>query len=151
MSGPPCARQGERVCCLLVLNSVTSTLQLIRQLKPRDGGHDVCVFVCKCVLGSSWASRATWPNGEWRCSTRRHMLGPCAQRRCQPTGRCTYRPSAPSSLLIKLQSLSLPPCLEGGLGFSEGGDRSLRKKHVPLFFLKELDHVPPFFLREVLL
>jgi hypothetical protein len=57
----------------------------------------------------------------------------------------------PSSLLIKLQSLSLPPCLEGGLGFSEGGDRSLRKKHVPLFFLKELDHVPPFFLREVLL
>ena len=25
-------------------------------------------------------------------STRRHMLVPCAQRRCYPTGRCTYRP-----------------------------------------------------------
>jgi len=42
----------ESVCYLLVLNSVTSTLQWIRQLKPRDGVHDVCVFVCKCVLGS---------------------------------------------------------------------------------------------------
>jgi hypothetical protein len=38
----------ERVCCLLVLNSVTSTLQWIRQPEPRDM-HDVCVFVCKCV------------------------------------------------------------------------------------------------------
>jgi hypothetical protein len=42
----------KRVCCLLVLDSVTSTPQRIRQPKPRDIVHDVCVFVCKCVLGS---------------------------------------------------------------------------------------------------
>jgi hypothetical protein len=47
----------ERESCLLVLNSVTSTLQWIRQPKPRDVVHDVCVFVCKCVLGSSRASQ----------------------------------------------------------------------------------------------
>jgi hypothetical protein len=40
-------------------------------------------------------------------STRRHMLGPCAQRRCYPTGRRTYRPSVTSWLSIKLLSLSL--------------------------------------------
>ena len=45
------------MCCLLVLNSVTSTLQWIRKPRPRDGVHDVCVFVCKCVLGSSGASQ----------------------------------------------------------------------------------------------
>jgi hypothetical protein len=38
----------EIVCFLLVLNSVTSTPQWIRQLEPRDM-HYVCVFVCKCV------------------------------------------------------------------------------------------------------
>ena len=36
----------------LVLDSVTSKPQWIRQPKPRDVVHDVCVFVCKCVLGS---------------------------------------------------------------------------------------------------
>jgi hypothetical protein len=36
-------RPGERVCCLLVLNSVTSTPQWIRQPKPRDVVHDVSV------------------------------------------------------------------------------------------------------------
>jgi hypothetical protein len=41
------AQRDERVCCLLVLDSVTSTLQWIRRPKPRDGVHDVCVFVCK--------------------------------------------------------------------------------------------------------
>ena len=51
----PCPR--ERVCCLLALNSVTSTPQWIRQPKPRDGVYDVCVFVCKCVLRSSRASQ----------------------------------------------------------------------------------------------
>jgi hypothetical protein len=30
--------------------------------------------------------RTTWPTGEWRWS-------PSAQRRCDPTGRCAYRPS----------------------------------------------------------
>jgi hypothetical protein len=45
------------VCCLLVLDSVTSTPQWIRQPKPRDDVHDVCVFVCKCVIGSSRASQ----------------------------------------------------------------------------------------------
>jgi hypothetical protein len=49
--------QVECVCCLLVLDSVTSTPQWIRQPKPRDDVHDVCVFVCKCVLGSSRASQ----------------------------------------------------------------------------------------------
>jgi hypothetical protein len=33
------------VCCLLVLNSVTSTPQWIRQSDQRDM-HDVCVIVC---------------------------------------------------------------------------------------------------------
>jgi hypothetical protein len=32
------------VCCLLVLDSVTSTQQWIRQQKPRDFVHDVCVL-----------------------------------------------------------------------------------------------------------
>ncbi len=43
--------------CLLVLDSVTSAPQWIRQPKPRDGVHDVCVFVCKCVLGNSRAAQ----------------------------------------------------------------------------------------------
>ena len=47
----------ENVCCFLVLDSVTSALQRIRQPKPRDGVHDVCVFVCKCILGSPRASQ----------------------------------------------------------------------------------------------
>jgi hypothetical protein len=44
------------VCCLLVLDSVTSTPQWIHQPEPRDV-HDVCVLVCKCVLGSPGASQ----------------------------------------------------------------------------------------------
>jgi hypothetical protein len=48
--------QRELGRCLLVLNSVTST-QWIRQSKPCDDLHDVYVFVCKCVLGSSRASQ----------------------------------------------------------------------------------------------
>ena len=48
--------EGESVCCLLVLDSVTSTPQWIRQPKPRDV-HDVYVFVCKCVLSSPRASQ----------------------------------------------------------------------------------------------
>ena len=47
----------ERVCCLLVLDSVTSTPQWIRQPKPRGCVHDVCVFVCECVLGRSRVSQ----------------------------------------------------------------------------------------------
>jgi len=47
----------ERECCLKVLDSVTSTPQWIRQPKPRDCVHDVCVFVCKCVPGSPRASQ----------------------------------------------------------------------------------------------
>jgi hypothetical protein len=46
----------ERECCLLVLDSVTSTQQWTRQPRPRECVHDVCVFVCKCVLGSPRAS-----------------------------------------------------------------------------------------------
>ena len=48
--------QRESVCCLLVLDSVASTPQWIRQQKPRDVVHKVCVFVCECVLGSPRAS-----------------------------------------------------------------------------------------------
>jgi hypothetical protein len=40
----------ESVCCLLVLDTVTSTSQWIRQPKPRGC---VFVFVCKYVLGRS--------------------------------------------------------------------------------------------------
>ncbi len=55
------------MCCLLVLDSVTSIPQWIRQPKPRDHDvwirqpkprdvvHDVCVFVCECVLGNAKA------------------------------------------------------------------------------------------------
>ena len=39
----------ERESCLLVLNSVTSKPQWIRQPKPRDVVQDVCVFVCECA------------------------------------------------------------------------------------------------------
>jgi hypothetical protein len=39
----------ERVCCLLVLDSVTSTPQWLRQPKPRDVVHDVCVLVREYV------------------------------------------------------------------------------------------------------
>jgi hypothetical protein len=46
-----------RECCLLILDSVTSTPQWIRQQKPRDVVYDMCVFVCKCVLGSPRASQ----------------------------------------------------------------------------------------------
>ena len=52
----------ESVCCLLVLNSVTSTPQWICQPKPRDVVHDVCaclyVNVCSEILGlfSPWIS-----------------------------------------------------------------------------------------------
>jgi hypothetical protein len=51
-SGGVLAR-AERVCCLLVLNTVTSTPQGIRQPKPRGC---VFVFVCKYVLGRSRAT-----------------------------------------------------------------------------------------------
>ena len=34
------------MCCLLLLDSVTSTPQWIRQPKPRDVVYDVCMFVC---------------------------------------------------------------------------------------------------------
>jgi len=50
-------RHRVRVCCLLVLDSVTSTPQWIRQPEPRDVLHDVCVFVCKFVFGSPRASQ----------------------------------------------------------------------------------------------
>jgi hypothetical protein len=48
-----CARPVcDRECyLLLVLDSVTSTPQWIRQPEPRDVHHPcVCVFECKCVL-----------------------------------------------------------------------------------------------------
>jgi hypothetical protein len=51
---PAGKRESERVCCLLVLNTVTSTPQWIRQPKPRGC---VFVFVCKYVLGRSWATQ----------------------------------------------------------------------------------------------
>jgi hypothetical protein len=38
------------------LYTAVDTVQM-RQPKPRDGVHDVYVFVCKCVLGSSRASQ----------------------------------------------------------------------------------------------
>ena len=49
--------KNKSVCGLLVLDSVTSTPQGIRQPKSRDV-HDVCVFVRKCVLGSPRASQS---------------------------------------------------------------------------------------------
>ena len=39
----------ERLCCLLVLDSVTFTPQWIRQPKPFDVVHDMCVPVRECV------------------------------------------------------------------------------------------------------
>ena len=52
---PPCVLLLQRECCLLVLNTVTSTPQWIRQPKPRGC---VFVFVCKYELGRF---RATQP------------------------------------------------------------------------------------------
>jgi hypothetical protein len=49
--------KSERKCCLLILDSVTSTPQWIRQPKLHNVVHDVCVFVCKGVLGSPVASQ----------------------------------------------------------------------------------------------
>jgi hypothetical protein len=48
---------GGSVCCLLVLDSVTSTPQWIRQPGPRGCVHDVYVFVCKRVLERSRVSQ----------------------------------------------------------------------------------------------
>ena len=54
VSSAPCFA-AQRVCCLLVLDSVTSTPQWIRQPKPRGVVYDVCeclcVNVCSEVLG----------------------------------------------------------------------------------------------------
>jgi hypothetical protein len=38
----------ERVCCLLVLDSVTSTPQWIRQPEARGCVHDACLYVNVC-------------------------------------------------------------------------------------------------------
>ena len=51
------AASRERVCCLLVLNSVTSTPQWIRQPKPRSCVQSVRVFVCESVLERSRVSQ----------------------------------------------------------------------------------------------
>ena len=51
----------ERVCCLLVLDSVTSTPQWIRQPKPCGCLHDVCVFVCECARTFSGLSASEPP------------------------------------------------------------------------------------------
>jgi len=56
-SGVKASLIGERVGSLLVLDSVTSTPQWIRQPKPRGCAHDVCVFVYGCVLGRSRGSK----------------------------------------------------------------------------------------------
>ena len=40
---------GERVCCLLVLNLVSSTLPCIRQPRPRLRVLDICGFVSVCT------------------------------------------------------------------------------------------------------
>ena len=58
--GPGNYLYSMKVCCLLallVLDSVTSTPQWIRQPKPRGCVHDVCVFVCEYVLGRSRVSQ----------------------------------------------------------------------------------------------
>jgi hypothetical protein len=47
-------RKRER---LFMFDSLTSTPQWIRQPKPRGVVYDVCVFVCKCLLGSPRASQ----------------------------------------------------------------------------------------------
>jgi hypothetical protein len=39
----------ERVCCLLVLNLVSSTLPCIRQPRPRLRVLDICGFVLVCT------------------------------------------------------------------------------------------------------
>jgi hypothetical protein len=50
MPVPSCERD---CCCLLVLNTVTSTPQWIRQQKPCG-----CVFVFVCMLGHSRATQS---------------------------------------------------------------------------------------------
>jgi len=49
--------QDPRYSGFMVLDSVTCAPQRIRQPKQRDDVHDVYVFVCKCVIGSSRASQ----------------------------------------------------------------------------------------------
>jgi hypothetical protein len=56
---------GESVCSLVVLNSVTSTPQWIRQPEPRDT-HHVCALLCVCLC-SLIASFVTRPPGVY-CS-----------------------------------------------------------------------------------
>ncbi len=43
------ANRSERMCCLLVLNLVSSTLPCIRQPRPRLRVLDICGFVSVCT------------------------------------------------------------------------------------------------------
>ena len=68
-----------------------------------DWGGPATIWTLLCVA----ERRATRPNGDWRYSTRRHVLGPSAQRRCHPK-EALYLPTFSHLLIVnKLLSLCL--------------------------------------------
>jgi hypothetical protein len=103
-----------RVCCLLVLNSVTSTLQWIRQPEAAWG----CVWcLCKYVLGHS---RVSQPLNLWLCLLRHFgcLTSPHASPTCRRRRLNSYRllrcstPGPPPNLrahLLHLPSSPRPP------------------------------------------
>jgi hypothetical protein len=70
---------------------------------------------CVCQV----ARRATWPNGEWGYSTRRHMLEPLRPEAVLPD-RALCLPTFSHFLIVNKTSLSLPPSLSLPLLFSLG-------------------------------
>jgi hypothetical protein len=78
-----------RECCLLVLHSVTSTPQWMSQPKPRGCVHDVCVFVCECVLGRSRVSQP--PN--LRLCLLQHLGFLTSPRAIKTCSRCPFSSS----------------------------------------------------------
>ncbi len=53
----------RRVCCLLVLNSVTPKPQWICQPKPRDVAHDACVCLCVNACSEILGLFSPWISG----------------------------------------------------------------------------------------
>jgi hypothetical protein len=110
------------VCYLLVLDSVTSTPQWIRQPKPRGC---VFVFVCKYVLGRF---RATQPPNLRLCLLRHcgFLTSPHAiptRSGCHPNScRLLRRSTSAPHLIPRAHFLHLPtsPRLSGALVFFYG-------------------------------
>ena len=117
LSEPPCARQvvphrlaKRRVLSLESRTEVRSRragptplfrLRVVLSVPvPEDRPRTAALRISQNAVAGGRQSCGIFlkirPQRELGHSTRRHLLGPCAQRRCYPTGRCTNRPSVTS-------------------------------------------------------